>query len=67
MAALRAIGPALVPELVKRIYVDVPTVLHAAAAQSVASHLLKLEREGRARRETGEAGEPPVKSRWRLA
>ena len=67
VAALRANGPALVPELVKHIYVDVPTVLHAAAAQSVASHLLKLEREGRARRETGEAGEPPVKSRWRLA
>ena len=67
VAALRAIGPALVPELVKRIYVDVPTVLHTAAAQSVASHLLKLEREGRARREADEAGEPPVKSRWRLA
>jgi len=42
-------------------------VLHTAAAQSVASHLLKLEREGRARREADEAGEPPVKSRWRLA
>jgi glyoxylase-like metal-dependent hydrolase (beta-lactamase superfamily II) len=67
VAALRAIGPALIPELVKRIYVDVPSVLHPAAAQSVASHLLKLEGEGRTRREAGEAGEPPVKSRWRLA
>jgi len=67
VAALRATGPALVPELVKRIYVDVPTVLHAAAAQSVASHLVKLEREGRAHREQSTAGEPPVASRWRLA
>jgi glyoxylase-like metal-dependent hydrolase (beta-lactamase superfamily II) len=67
VAALGAIGPALVPDLVKRIYVDVPTVLHGAAAQSVASHLVKLEREGRARRETAAAGEPPVASRWRLA
>ena len=67
IAGLQAIGPALVSELVKRIYVDVPSVLHGAAAQSVASHLLKLEREGRARREKGAAGEPPVKSRWRLA
>jgi glyoxylase-like metal-dependent hydrolase (beta-lactamase superfamily II) len=67
IAALRTIGPALVPELVKRIYIDVPSVLHGAAAQSVASHLLKLEREGRARRETTPPGEPPVQSRWHLA
>jgi len=66
VAALRAAGSALVPELVKRIYVDVPQVLHAAAAQSVASHLVKLEREGRAQRTPGVGGEPPVASRWRL-
>ena len=32
------------------VYVDVPEVLHPAAAASVTSHLLKLEREGRAGR-----------------
>ena len=67
VAALRAMGPALVPELVSRIYVDVPKVLHAAAAQSVASHLVKLEREGRAQRESSGKGEPAVASRWSLA
>lgn len=66
VAALRAVGPALIPVLVKRIYSDVPTVLHAAAAQSVASHLVKLEREGRAQHEEGVPGEPPVASRWHL-
>ncbi len=65
--ALRAAGPSLVPELVKRIYVEIPKVLHGAAAQSVASHLVKLEREGRAHREASAEGEPPVASRWRLA
>jgi len=65
LAALGATGSALVPELVERIYVDVPAVLHRAAAQSVASHLLKLEREGRARRDT--LGKPPALCRWSLA
>jgi glyoxylase-like metal-dependent hydrolase (beta-lactamase superfamily II) len=32
--------------LVRRIYVDVPEFLHAAAAMSVNAHLRKLEREG---------------------
>ena len=30
----------------KRIYVDVPEFLHAAAGNSVQSHLIKLEKEG---------------------
>jgi len=67
LAALGVLGSALVPELVKRIYVDVPQVLHMAAAQSVASHLVKLEREGRARREPGAVGKPPALCRWSLA
>jgi ribonuclease/clavin/mitogillin len=50
LAALRG-APAPVPAVVKRVYTDVPEVLHEAAAQSVISHLRKLEREGRARRE----------------
>jgi len=49
LAAL-AQGAAPVPTLVARVYTDVPEVLHAAAAHSVAAHLRKLEREGRARR-----------------
>jgi endoribonuclease LACTB2 len=44
-------GVSAVPEMVKRIYVDVPEFLHPAAGSSVRSHLRKLEREGRVRRE----------------
>jgi glyoxylase-like metal-dependent hydrolase (beta-lactamase superfamily II) len=46
LAALKD-GPLEVPAIVKRIYTDVPEFLHAAAAQSVRSHLKKLQREGR--------------------
>lgn len=42
--------------IVKRIYVGYPESLHAAAAQSVLSHLKKLEREGRVRPEPSDAG-----------
>jgi len=60
LAAL-ADGEARIRTLVKRIYTDVPEVLHAAAAQSVASHLRKLEREGRARRLDGRE---PLEALW---
>lgn len=43
--ALRA-GLSEIPVMVKRIYVDVPEFLHQAAAGSVRSHLIKLEKEG---------------------
>ena len=48
---LEALGDGLVtiPAMVTRIYADVSTALHQAAAQSVASHLVKRAREGRAR------------------
>jgi endoribonuclease LACTB2 len=46
LAALKD-GPLEVPAIVKRIYTDVPDFLHAAAAQSVRSHLKKLLNEGR--------------------
>jgi len=46
LAALKD-GPLEVPAIVRRIYTDVPQFLHAAAAQSVRSHLKKLQREGR--------------------
>ena len=42
---LRA-GVSHVGALVKRIYVDVPEFLHAAAAMSVTAHLRRLERDG---------------------
>lgn len=41
-----AAGERSVQGLVRRIYVDVPEFLHAAAAMSVNAHLRKLEREG---------------------
>jgi ribonuclease/clavin/mitogillin len=40
-----------IPEIVKRIYVDVAPALHPVAALSVESHLKKLAHEGRAREE----------------
>jgi glyoxylase-like metal-dependent hydrolase (beta-lactamase superfamily II) len=50
IVAALAPTPATVLDIVRRVYVDVPEVLHRAAAQSVTAHLLKLEHEGRARR-----------------
>jgi glyoxylase-like metal-dependent hydrolase (beta-lactamase superfamily II) len=56
--ALRA-GPARIPDLVARIYAEVPVVLHRLAAQSVHAHLLKLRAEGRVH------GDDPA-SEWHL-
>jgi glyoxylase-like metal-dependent hydrolase (beta-lactamase superfamily II) len=56
-------GPARVAEIVRVVYVAYPEALHAAAAQSVAQHLVKLEREGRAARL---APDPPLAATWRL-
>ncbi|GAC1468227.1 MAG: MBL fold metallo-hydrolase [Ktedonobacteraceae bacterium] len=39
-----------IPSIVQQIYTDVSPALHAMAARSIEAHLLKLEREGRARR-----------------
>ena len=52
LAALEA-GDTDPMQMVRRIYVGYPETLHAAAAQSVTSHLKKLERDGRARSEAG--------------
>jgi glyoxylase-like metal-dependent hydrolase (beta-lactamase superfamily II) len=62
---LEAMGAGLsrIPEMVRRIYAAYPEALHAAAAMSVASHLRKLEREGRVRR----AGESVLEAAWSLA
>jgi len=61
---LEALGDGLrtIPTMVERIYKDVPVTLHPVAAQSVASHLKKLAREGRVREHT--QGSTP--SRWEL-
>ncbi|HSF06584.1 MAG TPA: MBL fold metallo-hydrolase [Methylomirabilota bacterium] len=55
-------GPATIPALVARIYVDVAPALHGAAAMSVEAHLRKLAREGRVR----EHRAADVPSRWEL-
>src|SRR5690606_4606814 len=51
IVALMREGLSDVAQMVKRMYADVPEFLHAAAGTSVRSHLRKLEREGRARRD----------------
>ena len=53
-----------VPAIVAIVYAAYPQALHAAAGQSVTSHLLKLEREGRVRR-TGDADGDALAARWR--
>ncbi|MFQ5973996.1 MAG: hypothetical protein ACE5Q3_16850, partial [Alphaproteobacteria bacterium] len=59
-----ALGDGLVriPDMVERIYAEVPRNLHRTAAMSVESHLKKLAREGRVR----ERREPDAPSRWEL-
>jgi glyoxylase-like metal-dependent hydrolase (beta-lactamase superfamily II) len=63
LAALDA-GEAEIATIVARVYTDVPKQLHAAAAHSVAAHLGKLEREGRAVRRDAR---PPLEAVWARA
>lgn len=56
-----AAGAETVDEIVSRVYRDVAASLHPVARQSVQSHLVKLEREGRAARR------PEAPRRYRLA
>jgi glyoxylase-like metal-dependent hydrolase (beta-lactamase superfamily II) len=58
-----ASGASRVGEIVKVVYAAYPEILHAAAGQSVTSHLLKLEQEGRATREGSDA----LAAVWRLS
>lgn len=58
VSAMAALGPAALEAILPRVYDDVPERLHPVAALSLEAHLLKLEREGRARRES---------DFWRLA
>jgi glyoxylase-like metal-dependent hydrolase (beta-lactamase superfamily II) len=50
-----ASGLSEVTAMVERMYLETPKFLHAAAAQSVRAHLVKLEREGKARRIGGDS------------
>jgi glyoxylase-like metal-dependent hydrolase (beta-lactamase superfamily II) len=59
LAAL-ADGPARVREIVKVVYAAYPEALHAAAAQSTAQHLRKLQRDGRVRA----SGTDPLAALW---
>jgi ribonuclease/clavin/mitogillin len=63
LAAL-AEGLERVSEVVALVYAAYPSVLHGAAGSSVSAHLLKLEREGRVRRD---AEQDPLAARWSLA
>lgn len=48
VAAMRKLGSATIPEIVRVVYTDVPEFLHPMAENSVFAHLLKLGAEGRA-------------------
>ena len=56
-------GARAIPEIVAKVYAAYPVALHGPARQSVCSHLLKLEREGRVRRD----GDVAIDARWSLA
>jgi len=47
-------GIAQIPAMVERMYTETPAFLHAAAAQSVRAHLIKLEREAQVTRRSGD-------------
>ena len=55
-------GIETIPAMVKRIYAEISEKLHPVAAQSVDSHLRKLEKEGRVREWT----QKDAPSRWEL-
>jgi glyoxylase-like metal-dependent hydrolase (beta-lactamase superfamily II) len=63
LAALGHEGVDTIPAIVEIVYAAYPKQLHAAAGQSVASHLVKLEREGRVERDAA----TPQRARWKLA
>jgi len=62
LAALER-GQTRIADIVETIYADYPVALHIPAHDSVCSHLLKLEREARVRRD----GDDPLVARWTLA
>ena len=63
LTALRE-GATTIPAIVKIVYAAYPESLHAAAGQSVCSHLLELELAGRVARA---GADDPLVDDWRLA
>ena len=63
LAAMRE-GAREVPAIVAIVYAAYPKALHAAAGQSVTSHLRKLEREGRVRRAEDFGGDDALHAHW---
>lgn len=57
---LTANGPMTIPQMVERMYADVPKYLHGAAARSVLAHLIHMAAEGRVRPEDGAVDEAAV-------
>ena len=57
-------GLALIADMVKRVYAAYPEALYPAAGSSVSAHLLKLEEEGRVRRNDVD---DPLAAHWTLA
>lgn len=62
LEALRRSDVETIAAIVGVVYAEYPKQLHGAAAQSVASHLVALERQGRVERDGGH----PFEARWRL-
>ncbi|MBW2394155.1 MAG: beta-lactamase-like protein 2 [Deltaproteobacteria bacterium] len=56
-------GAAHPMDIVKIVYASYPEALHPAASQSVTQHLMKLERDGRTRRD----GKDPILASWSLS
>jgi glyoxylase-like metal-dependent hydrolase (beta-lactamase superfamily II) len=56
-------GPASIPEMVKKMYTDVPEYLHPAAARSVYSHIIMMVESG----EVATDGDIRVSSTYHLA
>jgi len=54
-AALRALGAGAIGDLLPLVYDDVPAALHPVARRSLLAHLLKLQTDGLAERESGAA------------
>lgn len=53
-------GAMTIPQMVERMYADVPKYLHPAAARSVLAHLIHMAHEGRVTAENGVADEAAV-------
>jgi glyoxylase-like metal-dependent hydrolase (beta-lactamase superfamily II) len=63
IAAHLKVGPSRVAEMVAALYAEIDPRLHPAAARTVAAHLLRLQKLGRAACD----GEPPLEALWRLS